>query len=320
MRRVLARAVAVVLLLGVSSADAYERSELVPSDPLSPGGDPASGDGCRRAGLRADALDAQSAPPVAASEIAAVEQVSAPDPLEASSSPPVVPNEPVAGRSAASARCHAVPEGDLATQRLTVREGDRVLHVWPISSGRRGYATPTGTFRPAWMARMWRSRQYDDAPMPHSIFFNSGIAFHATSAVSMLGRPASHGCLRLAPAHAAELFALVRRHGLVQTKVVVEGAAPFPPVAVARADARSAQAQGGSGHPGGSSSLRHNGCSCSRQLVQGQSPQGGCAGTGLQAKLASVDLWRERRMALPYYAEMRTVSLPPHRPQVSMYA
>jgi lipoprotein-anchoring transpeptidase ErfK/SrfK len=113
-------------------------------------------------------------------------------------------------------------------------EGDQELHVWAISSGRRGYATPTGTFRPAWMARMWRSRQYDDAPMPHSIFFNKGIAFHATSAVSMLGRPASHGCLRLAPAHAAELFALVRRHGLRNTRVVVEGAAIFPPPAVAR--------------------------------------------------------------------------------------
>ncbi len=80
---------------------------------------------------------------------------------------------------------------------------------------------------------MWRSRQYDDAPMPHSIFFNKGVAFHATTAISMLGRPASHGSLRLAPAHAAELFSLVRRHGMLSTTVVVEGAAVFQPTAVA---------------------------------------------------------------------------------------
>ena len=134
-----------------------------------------------------------------------------------------------------------VLKADLGAQRLTVTEGGEVLHVWAISSGRRGYATPAGTFRPSWMTKMWRSRQYDDAPMPHSIFFNKGVAFHATTAVSMLGRPASHGCLRLAPAHAAELFGLVRRHGMLSTRVVVEGAAVFPPTAVARRDPAQAK-------------------------------------------------------------------------------
>lgn len=125
-------------------------------------------------------------------------------------------------------------KANLKAQNVTVIADGRVLGVWPISSGRAGYATPTGTYRPAWMAKMWRSRQYDDAPMPHSVFFNKGIAFHATSAVSMLGRPASHGCLRLAPAHAAQLYALVRRHGLLHTKVVVEGTAVFRAPAMAR--------------------------------------------------------------------------------------
>jgi lipoprotein-anchoring transpeptidase ErfK/SrfK len=118
-------------------------------------------------------------------------------------------------------------EADLRAQRLTVREGDRVLHVWPISSGRAGYATPTGTFQPAWMAKTWYSRQYDNAPMPHAVFFNGGIAFHATTAVSMLGRPASHGCVRLAPDSAARLYSLVRTHGLLHTKVVVHGVPKF---------------------------------------------------------------------------------------------
>jgi lipoprotein-anchoring transpeptidase ErfK/SrfK len=147
-------------------------------------------------------------------------------PKEPSAAPaPQPPSAPVAT---------LVLKADLTAQRLTVIEDDQVLHVWAISSGRRGYATPTGTFRPSWMTRMWRSRQYDDAPMPHSIFFNKGVAFHATTAVSMLGRPASHGCLRLAPAHATELFGLVRRHGMGSTEVVVHGAPVFPPVAVAR--------------------------------------------------------------------------------------
>ncbi len=212
MRCVLACALAGWLLLGVSSADAYEHPQLVPSHPLSPGSGPLQELAALEQGSPVDPLDEPSARAAMAIEPASIAPPSPPPP------PPVT----------------LLLRADLTAQKLTVMEGDQVVHVWSISSGRRGYATPTGTFRPAWTARMWRSRQYDDAPMPHSIFFNNGIAFHATAAVSMLGRPASHGCLRLAPAHAAELYALVRRHGLAQTKVVVEGTAPFPATAVAR--------------------------------------------------------------------------------------
>ncbi len=61
------------------------------------------------------------------------------------------------------------------------------------------------------------------APMPHAVFFNGGIAVHATSAVGMLGRPASHGCIRLAPGNAATFFNLVARHGKGATRIVVHG-------------------------------------------------------------------------------------------------
>jgi hypothetical protein len=114
-----------------------------------------------------------------------------------------------------------VLKADLATQRLTVIERGKTKHTWAISSGRRGFATPTGTFRPQWAARMWHSRQYEWAPMPHAVFFHRGTAFHGTTATGLLGSPASHGCVRLAPAHAAQLFALVHRHGYASTKVVV---------------------------------------------------------------------------------------------------
>jgi hypothetical protein len=116
-----------------------------------------------------------------------------------------------------------VLKADLARQRLTVIEHGEVEHVWAISSGRAGYATKTGTFRPQWASRMHYSRQYDLAPMPHAVFFNRGAAFHGTHAVRSLGRPASHGCIRLAPRNAAQLYRLVHRHGFYQTKVVVHG-------------------------------------------------------------------------------------------------
>jgi lipoprotein-anchoring transpeptidase ErfK/SrfK len=116
-----------------------------------------------------------------------------------------------------------VLKADLTTQRLSVVERGKVVYVWPISSGQRGYATQPGTFHPQWLSRMWYSRQWDMAPMPHAVFFNGGTAFHGTNAVGSLGRPASHGCVRLAPGNAARLFALVQKHGFAGTKVIVHG-------------------------------------------------------------------------------------------------
>ena len=112
---------------------------------------------------------------------------------------------------------------DQTRQHMTVREYGKVIGSWPISSGRAEFRTPNGAFRPSWMAKMWYSRKYDDAPMPHSVFFNGGIAMHATQATGMLGRPASHGCIRQAPANAARSYALVQKHGLAHTRVTVRG-------------------------------------------------------------------------------------------------
>ena len=114
---------------------------------------------------------------------------------------------------------------DLGSQRLTVTEHGKIKYTWPISSGREGYRTPTGTFRPSWMAQMWYSKQYDDAPMPHSVFFNGGIAVHATQSTGMLGRPASHGCIRLSPSNAATFYKLVSTHGKAMTRIKVHGTA-----------------------------------------------------------------------------------------------
>lgn len=112
---------------------------------------------------------------------------------------------------------------DLTAQRLTLIENGKTKASWAISSGAQGFATPVGSFKPEWTAKMWYSRKYDMAPMPHAVFFKGGAAIHGTQALGSLGSPASHGCVRLAPANAATFYGLVQRHGLVHTRIQVFG-------------------------------------------------------------------------------------------------
>ena len=105
---------------------------------------------------------------------------------------------------------------------MTVVVDGAAVHSWPVSTARRGYETPAGSYSVQRMERMWYSRKYDNAPMPHALFFEGGLAIHATSAIRQLGRPASHGCVRLSPKNAQTLFELVRQHGGAQV-VVTDG-------------------------------------------------------------------------------------------------
>ncbi|TIU35663.1 MAG: L,D-transpeptidase, partial [Mesorhizobium sp.] len=97
----------------------------------------------------------------------------------------------------------------------------QVLYRWSVSTARPGYFTPRGSYRPQWTARMWYSRKYDNSPMPYSVFFHGGYAIHGTGAVRHLGRPASHGCVRLHPANAATFYAMVKEAGFGNTRIVV---------------------------------------------------------------------------------------------------
>jgi hypothetical protein len=117
---------------------------------------------------------------------------------------------------------------DLGAQQMTVDVDGKRAHVWSVSTARSDYVTPTGSYRPQRMHKMWYSRKYDDAPMPHAIFYSGGYAIHGTTSVRMLGRPASHGCVRLAPANAAVLYALVQRKGMAATRIVIRGVPPKP--------------------------------------------------------------------------------------------
>jgi lipoprotein-anchoring transpeptidase ErfK/SrfK len=100
-----------------------------------------------------------------------------------------------------------------ATQRMHVSVNGRPMYSWPVSTARRGYRTPAGNYRVRHMARMHYSRLYNMSPMPYSMFFRGGYAIHGTYATGRLGRPASHGCVRLAPGNARALYGLVQRHG-----------------------------------------------------------------------------------------------------------
>jgi lipoprotein-anchoring transpeptidase ErfK/SrfK len=107
-----------------------------------------------------------------------------------------------------------------STQRMSVSVDGTVRHVWAVSTGRRGFGTPSGVYHPQRLARTWFSKKYYNSPMPHSIFFNGGYAIHGSYEIRRLGGPASHGCVRLHPANAATLFGLVQRHG---ARIVISG-------------------------------------------------------------------------------------------------
>ncbi len=110
---------------------------------------------------------------------------------------------------------------DLSDQRLYLyRNGPRTAS-WKVSTARRGYRTPTGRFRPQRMYKRYFSRKYNNSPMPHSVFFYHGYAIHGTNYVKNLGRPASHGCIRLHPRNARQFYSLIRQYGAKNTRIVI---------------------------------------------------------------------------------------------------
>ena len=119
---------------------------------------------------------------------------------------------------------------DKAQQRMIVARDDVPLYDWPVSTGQKNFDTPAGVFKPFRMEADHYSREWDDAPMPHSIFFTQiGHAIHGSFDVKRLGRPASHGCVRLHPDNAAILFKLVRAEKMANTRVVLTGSIPGGP-------------------------------------------------------------------------------------------
>ncbi|MCB4769283.1 L,D-transpeptidase [Ancylobacter sp. Lp-2] len=122
---------------------------------------------------------------------------------------------------APAAMANVVAYVDIGSQRMDVWvEGTRQFS-WPVSTARKGYLTPTGSFRPQRLHRRYFSRKYDNAPMPYAVFFHRGWAIHGTNDLNRLGRPASHGCIRLSPGHAAMFYRLIGAHGRTGTRIVI---------------------------------------------------------------------------------------------------
>jgi hypothetical protein len=113
-----------------------------------------------------------------------------------------------------------------STQQMSVSVDGVPRYHFTVSTGRAGYGTPNGTYHPQRLAASWFSKLYYNSPMPHSIFFSGGYAIHGSYEINRLGGPASHGCIRLHPANAAALFALVKSDGMAATTIVVSGSNP----------------------------------------------------------------------------------------------
>ena len=125
---------------------------------------------------------------------------------------------------------------DKSIQQMTVEVDGRPLYQWPVSTGKAGnYETPSGKYKAFRMERDHFSKEWDDAPMPFSIFFTQkGHAIHGSNETKRLGTPASHGCVRLLPANAEKLYALVEQEGVLNTTVVLTGVTPSSAPLVAR--------------------------------------------------------------------------------------
>jgi hypothetical protein len=128
---------------------------------------------------------------------------------------------------ASAAHANIVVNVDKATQQMSVTVDGKPTYVWAVSTGRPGYETPNGTFKVNRMDADHLSQEWDNAPMPHAMFFDmKGHAIHGFFDVKHLGLAVSHGCIRLSPEHAATLFDLVTAEGMNETTVTVSGQTP----------------------------------------------------------------------------------------------
>ena len=136
-----------------------------------------------------------------------------------------------------AAQADLLIEVDKTVQRMTITVDGHEVYKWTVATGGIDYDTPNGVFKPFRMEIDHHSDEWDNAPMPYSIFFTMvGNAIHGTYEQRSLGRAVSHGCVRLSLANAATLWGLVKREKMANTTVVVTGDVPGakpPPVAIA---------------------------------------------------------------------------------------
>jgi len=138
----------------------------------------------------------------------------APAPVPAAPPAPAPRAKPAAPAKPAGVPCAATVRAciDLAHNKAWLLRGGGVEYgPVPITSGRPGYRTPVGTLRVLAKERVHLSRAFDNAPMPYSVFFVPGIAFHQGS-LSVT----SHGCIHLSKAAAIRFYGSLARGDVVQ--------------------------------------------------------------------------------------------------------
>lgn len=109
----------------------------------------------------------------------------------------------------------------ITDQTLKVFHEGRLLYTWSVSTAKAGKVTPTGIYEPEFLSRHHKSRLYNNAPMPFAIFYDGDYAIHGTDQISRLGKPASHGCVRLHPDNAKILFEMVKWEGMENVRVEI---------------------------------------------------------------------------------------------------
>ena len=109
----------------------------------------------------------------------------------------------------------------ISSQTMKVYHEGRLLFTWPVSTAKAGKITPSGVYAPEFLSKNHRSRRYNNAPMPFAIFYDGNYAIHGTDQIKRLGKPASHGCVRLHPDNAKILFQMVKAEGMDNTRVVI---------------------------------------------------------------------------------------------------
>ena len=112
-------------------------------------------------------------------------------------------------------------EVSLKTQRMNVYIDELLIYNWPVSTAKQGYKTPVGIYTPYWLHKNHRSSIYKNSPMPFSVFFIGNYAIHGTTAITTLGQPASHGCVRLLTKNAEIFYLLIEIFGKQNTRIVI---------------------------------------------------------------------------------------------------
>lgn len=115
-----------------------------------------------------------------------------------------------------------VPAGELA-----VFEGDDFVRIYPVTVGMRAHPTPVGEYtltkavwNPWWHPpkSRWARGKKPQPPGPDNsmgrakLYFKPLYFIHGTAETDMLGRPASHGCVRMSNTDVIDLARLVHRH------------------------------------------------------------------------------------------------------------